>query len=60
MRKKKNKKPLRCKIVLRLPDLDHAKSSVHNEPEFTKFGGGTTDSGWNNSSPGAVPNRDSL
>jgi site-specific recombinase XerD len=26
--RKKNKKPLRCKIVLRLPDLDHAKSSV--------------------------------
>jgi hypothetical protein len=27
---KKNKKPLRRKIVLRLPDLDHAKSSVLN------------------------------
>src|SRR5258705_6848067 len=28
--RKKNKKPLRCKIVLRLPDLDHAKNSVLN------------------------------
>jgi Phage integrase family len=28
--RKKNKKPLRRKIVLRLPDLDHAKSSVLN------------------------------
>ena len=26
----KNKKSLRCKIVLRLPDLDHAKNSVLN------------------------------
>jgi hypothetical protein len=26
--RKKNKKPLRRKIVLRLPDLDHAKNSV--------------------------------
>jgi site-specific recombinase XerD len=28
--RKKNKKPLRRKIVLRLPDLDHAKNSVLN------------------------------
>jgi site-specific recombinase XerD len=28
--RKKNKKPLRCKIVLRLPDLDHSKHSVLN------------------------------
>src|SRR5271157_5321485 len=28
--RKKNKKPLRSKIVLRLPDLDHAKNSVLN------------------------------
>src|ERR1700756_4811009 len=28
--RKRNKKPLRRKIVLRLPDLDHAKSSVLN------------------------------
>src|SRR5580698_690142 len=28
--RKKNKKPLRRKIALRLPDLDHAKSSVLN------------------------------
>ena len=28
--RKKSKKPLRCKIVLRLPDLDHAKASVLN------------------------------
>jgi hypothetical protein len=28
--RKKNKKPLRCKIVLRLPDLDHVKNSVLN------------------------------
>jgi hypothetical protein len=35
MRKKKN--PLRHKIVLRLPDLDLAKSSVVNYPEFTKL-----------------------
>jgi hypothetical protein len=26
--REKNKKPLRRKIVLRLPDLDHAKNSV--------------------------------
>ena len=26
--RKKNKKPLRRRIVLRLPDLDHAKNSV--------------------------------
>ena len=28
--RKKNRKPSRCKIVLRLPDLDHAKTSVLN------------------------------
>src|SRR6201989_3070778 len=28
--RKNDKKPLRCKIVLRLPDLDHAKNSVLN------------------------------
>lgn len=28
--RKKNKKPLRCKIILRLPDLDHSKNSVLN------------------------------
>ena len=28
--RKKNKKPLSRKIVLRLPDLDHAKNSVLN------------------------------
>jgi site-specific recombinase XerC len=28
--RKKNKRPIRRKIVLRLPDLDHAKSSVLN------------------------------
>ena len=28
--RKKNKTPLRRKIVLRLPDLDHAKNSVLN------------------------------
>jgi hypothetical protein len=28
--RKKNEKPLRCKIVLRLPDLDHSKDSVLN------------------------------
>jgi len=28
--RKKNKKPLRCKIIFRLPDLDHAKASVLN------------------------------
>jgi hypothetical protein len=30
MPKKNKKKQLRCRIVLRLPDLDHAKSSVLN------------------------------
>jgi hypothetical protein len=28
--RKKNKKPLCCKIVLRLPDLVHAKNAVLN------------------------------
>jgi hypothetical protein len=28
--RKKNKKPIRRKTVLRLPDLDHANSSVVN------------------------------
>ena len=28
--RKKNKKPLRRKIVLRLPDLDHSKNAVLN------------------------------
>ena len=28
--RKKIKKPLRCKIVLRLTDLDHSKNSVLN------------------------------
>lgn len=28
--RKKNKEPIRRKIVLRLPDLDHAKSAVLN------------------------------
>jgi hypothetical protein len=30
--RKKNKKPLRRRIVLRLPDLDHTKNSVLNSP----------------------------
>ena len=34
---RKKKKPLRHKIVLPLPDLDHAKSSVLNTPKFTKL-----------------------
>ena len=35
--RKKNRKPLRRKMVLRLPDLDHAKNSVLNSHEYWRF-----------------------
>jgi hypothetical protein len=57
--RKKNKKPLHGKIVLRLPDLDHAQNSVLNSlssPNSMR----NTGSLWSNSSPGTVPSRGSL
>lgn len=35
--RKKTKKPLRCKIVLRLPDLDHSKNAVLNSLSSANF-----------------------
>ena len=35
--RKKNKGPLCCKILLRLPDLDHSKNSMLKHFEFAKF-----------------------
>jgi len=57
--RKKNKKPLHRKIVLRLPDLDHAKNAVLNSLSSPNQGG-TTGSLWSNSSPGTVPSCGSL
>lgn len=55
--RKKNRKPLRRKIVLRLPDLDHAKNSVLNglsSPNSRRNYRFAMD----NSSPGTVLNRE--
>jgi hypothetical protein len=57
--RKKNRKPIRRKIVLRLPDLDHAKNAVLNSLSSPNSRG-TTSLRWSNSSPGTVPSRDSL
>jgi hypothetical protein len=34
--RKKNKKHNRARIVLRLPDLDHSKSSVLEQPQLSQ------------------------
>ena len=55
MRKKSRKPPSR-KIVLRLPDLDHAKAAVLDSLSSLILAG-TTSSLWSNSSLGIAPNR---
>ena len=53
---KKNRRPPCRKIVLKLPDLDHAKFAVLNS--LSSPHSRRTSLQWSSSSPGIVPNRD--